>query len=93
MAKKKSAKKSPAKAREVALTETLLESLPESARWNPLPGSPSHQAPEQPSDDDEDDDGRNESARLVEGGAGTAEDELAAPNRQGRREKRDVTSS
>lgn len=91
MAKEKSTKKTPAtaqeRAREVALTETLLESLPESARWNPLPGSLSHQAPEQPCDDAEDDDGRNESSRLVEKGAGAAEDEQAASNRKGRREK------
>ena len=92
MTPKKSAKKRPAKVRErlreVALTEKLLESLPESARWNPVPGSPSHQTPEQPSDDAEDDDGRNESARLVDEGAGTAEDELAAQIRTGRRKKR-----
>ena len=97
MAKKKSAKKNPAKtrerARELAVTGELLELLPESARWDPLPGSPGHQAPELPSEDAEDDDGRNESAWLVEEGAAAAEDELAASGRKGRRKQPDATTS
>ncbi len=52
--------------------ETRLESAPESERWDPLPGSQGHKAPESPSDD-EDDDGRSESARLVEEGVAEAE--------------------
>jgi hypothetical protein len=52
--------------------ETLLESAPESERWDPLPGSQGHKAPESPSDD-EDDDGRSEGARLVEEGVAEAE--------------------
>jgi hypothetical protein len=52
--------------------EALLESAPESERWDPLPGSQGHQAPEIPSDD-EDDDGRSNSARLVEEGVAEAE--------------------
>lgn len=58
--------------------EAVLEALPESARWDPVPGTPGQQAPEIPSEDDEDEDGRNESARLAEGGMVQAEDELAA---------------
>ena len=95
MAKKKIVKKIPAKTkdrgRELAVPGTLLESLPESARWDPLPGSPGHQAPEWSSDETEDDDGRNESALLVEEGAGAAEDELAAPNPGVRRKKGRIT--
>jgi hypothetical protein len=54
------------------LTDALLESAPESERWNPLPGSQGHKAPEA-SSDDEDDDGKSDSARLVEEGIAEAE--------------------
>ena len=57
--------------------ETLLESLPESARWDPVPGSEGREVPSLPSDDDEDEDGRNTSARLAEGGVTVAEEEQA----------------
>jgi hypothetical protein len=49
-----------------------LESLPESMRWNPVPGSAGTLDPEPPSED-EDDEGRNESAQLVEEGVQEAE--------------------
>jgi hypothetical protein len=52
--------------------EALLESLPETKRWDPVPGSTGHQAPESPSED-EDDEGRSETEQLVEEGAGEAE--------------------
>ncbi len=52
--------------------EAILESLPESKRWDPLPGSEGHQAPESPSED-EDDEGRSETEQLVEDGVGEAE--------------------
>ncbi len=52
--------------------DALLESAPESERWDPLPGSQGHKAPESASDD-EDDDGRSEGARLVEEGIAEAE--------------------
>ena len=52
--------------------EALLESAPESQRWDPLPGSPGHQAPESPSED-EDDEGRSETEQLVAGGVEEAE--------------------
>ncbi len=67
--------------------ESLLESLPESARWDPVPGSTGHRAPESSAEDDEDEDGHNESARLVEGGMIDAEDDQAteAEKASGRR--------
>jgi len=52
--------------------EAMLESIPESERWNPVPGSSGHQAPESPSED-EDDEGRSESEQLAEEGVGEAE--------------------
>ena len=50
----------------------LLESAPESDRWNPVPGSSGHQAPESASED-EDEEGRSESEQLAEEGVGEAE--------------------
>jgi hypothetical protein len=52
--------------------EEILESLPESERWDPVPGSAGRQSQELPSED-EDSEGRSESAQLVEGGAREAE--------------------
>jgi hypothetical protein len=55
--------------------EEILEALPESARWDPVPGSAGTMVPEQPSED-EDDEGQNESAQLVEEGVQEAEHDL-----------------
>ncbi|HZC58910.1 MAG TPA: hypothetical protein VE154_02880 [Chthoniobacterales bacterium] len=52
--------------------EEALESMPESERWDPVPGSEGRKAPEY-SDADEDDEGRSQSARLVEEGIQEAE--------------------
>ncbi len=52
--------------------ETALESIPESERWDPVPGSPGHQAPESPAED-EDEEGRSESEQLAETGVENAE--------------------
>lgn len=52
--------------------QALLESVPESERWDPVPGSPGHQAAESPSEG-EDAEGRNESAQLVDEGINEAE--------------------
>jgi len=52
--------------------EAMIESLPESERWDPVPGSAGRQAPESPSED-EDDEGRSESEQLAEEGVGEAE--------------------
>jgi hypothetical protein len=52
--------------------EATLESVPESERWNPVPGSTGHKVPEAPSED-EDDEGRSDNERLVEEGIEGAE--------------------
>jgi hypothetical protein len=52
--------------------EAVLESAPESGRWDPLPGSAGHKAPEA-SSEDLDDEGQSDSARLVEEGIAEAE--------------------
>ena len=52
------------------------ESLPETERWDPLPGSVGHQVPETPSED-EDDEGRSETEQLVDQGAEEAERDRA----------------
>src|ERR1700678_637185 len=53
-------------------TETILESAPESQRWDPLPGSTGHKVPAA-SSEDEDDEGRSDNERLVEEGIEGAE--------------------
>ena len=54
------------------LNDALLESAPESERWDPVHGSTGHKAPES-SSDDENEDGRSDSAMLVEEGIAEAE--------------------
>jgi hypothetical protein len=51
--------------------EALLDSIPESERWDPVPGSAGHQAPESPSED-EDEEGRSETEQLVDEGVDEA---------------------
>lgn len=51
--------------------QTLMESLPESERWDPIPGSPSHEAVTV-FDDNEDEDGRSVGERLCEEGVAEA---------------------
>jgi hypothetical protein len=51
--------------------DAMLDSIPESKRWDPVPGSTGHQRLDSPSED-EDDEGRSASAQLVEEGAGEA---------------------
>jgi hypothetical protein len=56
--------------------ESLLESAPESERWDPVPGSAGHKVPAAPSAD-EDDEGRSDNERLVdEGIAGAEQDQM-----------------
>jgi hypothetical protein len=55
--------------------EELLESAPESDRWNPVPGSTRHTARVN-SSADEDDEGRSDNERLVEEGIQGAEHDL-----------------
>jgi hypothetical protein len=52
--------------------EALLESSPESERWDPVAGSTGHKVPV-PSNDDEDEEGRSDDERLVEEGVAGAE--------------------
>ena len=52
--------------------EAVLESAPESERWDPVPGSTGHKAPESPRED-EDAEGRSEGEQLVEQGVAEAE--------------------
>jgi len=52
--------------------DAILDALPETKRWDPVPGSEGRQAPESPSED-EDDEGRSETAQLVDEGAEAAE--------------------
>jgi hypothetical protein len=52
--------------------EEVLESAPESERWDPVPGSAGHKVPVA-SSEDEDDEGRSESEQLVEEGVAEAE--------------------
>ncbi len=52
--------------------DAILDSLPETKRWDPVPGSAGRQAPESPSED-EDDEGRSETELLVDEGVEAAE--------------------
>jgi hypothetical protein len=52
--------------------EAVLESAPESERWDPVPGSASHKVSTAPSED-EDEEGRSDNERLVDEGIGGAE--------------------
>jgi hypothetical protein len=52
--------------------DAKLDALPESKRWDPVPGSEGQQAPETPRED-EDDEGRSETEQLVDQGAEEAE--------------------
>jgi hypothetical protein len=54
--------------------EEILESAPESDRWDPIHGSTGTKAPET-SGEDEDEEGRSDSTRLVEEGIREAEHE------------------
>jgi hypothetical protein len=57
---------------EMDVQETVLESIAESERWDPVPGSTGRHAPE-PLGEDGDSEGRSESAQLVEEGVNEAE--------------------
>lgn len=56
---------------EIDPRDALLESAPESERWDPLPGSLGIRMPES-SSEDEDEDGRSDSTQLVEEGVAEA---------------------
>ncbi|MGD0745879.1 MAG: hypothetical protein ABSA45_12065 [Verrucomicrobiota bacterium] len=66
--------------------EAVLESTPESERWDPAPGSTGHKVPAAPSAD-EDDEGRSDNERLVdEGIAGAEHDQTRQAARAAARE-------
>jgi hypothetical protein len=71
--------------------DEAIDSLPESERWDPVPGSPGVEAPELANEDDEDDEGQNESAQLVEEGVHEAEHDqmLQAEQAEQDEEKKD----
>ena len=52
--------------------EDILESVPESERWDPVPGSTGHKVPVA-SSEDEDEEGRSDNEKLVDEGMGEAE--------------------
>ena len=65
--------------------EAVLESAPESERWDPVPGSTGHKVPVA-SGDDEDDEGRSDNERLVEEGiAGAEHDQMLQATREAAR--------
>jgi hypothetical protein len=67
--------------------EAILESAPESERWDPVPGSTGHKAPVAASED-EDDEGRSDNEKLVEEGiAGAEHDQTLQASREA--EKKD----
>jgi hypothetical protein len=62
--------------------DAILESLPESERWDPLPGSTGHKAPVA-AGEDEDDEGRSDNEKLVEEGiAGAEHDQMRQTARE-----------
>ena len=62
--------------------EALLESAPESERWDPVSGSTGHKIPAAASED-EDDEGRSDNERLVEEGiAGAEHDQMRQASRK-----------
>lgn len=62
--------------------QAILESAPESERWDPVPGSTGHKVAAAPSAD-EDEEGRSDQERLVEEGvAGAEHDQMRQASRQ-----------
>jgi len=57
---------------DTASKEAIIESAPESERWDPVPGSTGQKAPVAASED-EDDEGRSDNERLVDEGIAGAE--------------------
>jgi hypothetical protein len=71
---------------DVDLKAAVLESAPESERWDPVPGSTGHKVPAAPSAD-EDDEGRSDNEQLVdEGIAGAEQDEIRQAAKAGAKE-------
>jgi hypothetical protein len=75
---------------DIDFQDAILDSLPESKRWDPVPGSEGRETPGS-SSEDMDDEGRSESEQLVEQGAEEAEHDkmlqaAKAANKNDRRE-------
>ena len=75
---------------EMDVRRSGLESIPESERWDPVPGSTGRHTPES-FGEDEDNEGRSESAQLVEEGIEEAEHDqmLQAARATQKRDKRE----
>jgi len=57
--------------------DAILDALPETKQWDPVPGSIGYQAPETPNED-EDEEGRSESEQMVDDGIDKAKrDQIA----------------
>jgi hypothetical protein len=68
--------------------DALIESMPESKRWDPVPGSEGRQVDDLP-DEDEDEDGRSETEQLVDEGAEEADrDRMIQAAEQSRKEEK-----
>ena len=69
--------------------DALLDSIPESKRRDPIPGSTGHQVPDAPTEG-EDDEGRNESAQPIEEEASAAgREHMLQATRAGEKPDRD----
>jgi len=68
-----------------------IDEIPESERWDPVPGSQGTRGPDLANEDEDDGEGRNESAQLVEEGVHDAEhDQMLEAERSNREaDKRD----
>jgi hypothetical protein len=60
---------------DVDMKESVLDSAPESERWNPVPGSIGQKV-QVAASEDEDEEGRSDNERLVDEGVGEAELDL-----------------
>lgn len=70
--------------------EALLEAAPESERWDPVPGSTGHQAPETPPED-ENEEGSSETQQLAaEGVEEAARDQTLQAARAANKEDREL---
>jgi hypothetical protein len=68
--------------------DALIESMPESKRWDPVPGSEGHQVADLP-DEDEDEEGRSETEQLVDEGAEEADrDRMVQAAQEARKEEK-----
>jgi hypothetical protein len=68
--------------------QAALEAVPESKRWDPVPGSQGHKVQVSPGEDD-DDEGRSDNEKLVEEGIEEAElDQMNQATRSGARKNK-----